>query len=43
MTATRKDDCTTPQAVLHVALELTEKTWKLGFTTGLLASCGETL
>ena len=35
MTATRKDDCTRPQTVLHMALELSEKTWKLGFTTGL--------
>jgi transposase len=35
MSATRRDDSTTPQAVLHMALELSEKTWKLGFTTGL--------
>lgn len=35
MTATRKDDCSTPQTVLHMVLELSEKTWKLGFTTGL--------
>jgi transposase len=35
MTATRKDDCTTPQTVLHMALELSEKTWKLGFAVSL--------
>ena len=35
MSATRTNDFTTPQAVLHMALELSEKTWKLGFTTGL--------
>jgi transposase len=35
MSATRRNDSTTPQTVLHMALELSEKTWKLGFTTGL--------
>ena len=35
MLATRRDDFTTPQVVLHMALELSEKTWKLAFTTGL--------
>jgi len=35
MSATQKSDCTKSQAVLHMALELSEKTWKLGFATGL--------
>ena len=35
MSATRMHDSTAPQAVLYMALELSEKTWKLGFTTGL--------
>jgi transposase len=35
MSATRKDECTRPQVVLHMALELSEKIWKVGFTTGL--------
>ena len=35
MSATRRNDSTAPQTVLHMALELSEKTWKLGFTTGL--------
>ncbi len=35
MSATRIDDSTTRQAVLYMALELSEKTWKLGFSTGL--------
>ena len=35
MLATRRNDCSEPQAVLYMALELGEKGWKLGFTTGL--------
>jgi len=35
MSATRKSDSTAQAAVLYMALELGEKTWKLGFTTGL--------
>ena len=35
MSATRINDCNQPQAVLHMALELGEARWKLGFTTGL--------
>jgi transposase len=35
MSATRTTNCNPPQAVLHMALELGEATWKLGFTTGL--------
>jgi transposase len=35
MSATRMNDCTARQAVLYMALELSEKNWKLGFTTGL--------
>ena len=35
MSATRKSDSTAHEAVLYMALELSEKTWKLGFTTGL--------
>jgi transposase len=35
MPATRKSDCTMPRAVLHMALELSENTWKLGFAAGL--------
>jgi hypothetical protein len=35
MSATRKNDSVTQQTVLHMALELSEKTWKLAFTTGL--------
>jgi hypothetical protein len=35
MSATRMNDCNRPQAVLHMALELGEVTWKLGFTMGL--------
>jgi transposase len=35
MSATRMNDCNQPQAVLHMALELGEARWKLGFTTGL--------
>jgi transposase len=33
-TATHNEHSTTPERVLFVALELSEKTWKLGFTTG---------
>ncbi len=35
MSATRIHDCTARQGVLYMALELSEGTWKLGFTTGL--------
>jgi len=35
MSATRMNDCSKPEAVLHMALELGEVTWKLGLTTGL--------
>lgn len=35
MSATRRSDCSKPQAVLYMALELGEAGWKLGFTTGL--------
>ena len=35
MTATRTHDSTAPQTVLYMALELSENTWKLAFTTGL--------
>jgi transposase len=35
MSATRINDSTVRQAVLYMAFELSEKTWKLGFTTGL--------
>jgi transposase len=35
MTATRTNDCTQTQTVLHVALELGDAKWKLAFTTGL--------
>jgi len=35
MSATRRNDSTARQRVLYMALELSEKTWKLGFTTGL--------
>ena len=35
MSATRKSDFTAQEAVLYMALELSENTWKLGFTTGL--------
>jgi hypothetical protein len=34
MSATRNGDCTAQGPVLYMALELSEKTWKLGFTTG---------
>ena len=33
-TATHNAHDTTPERVLFVAFELSEKTWKLGFTTG---------
>src|SRR2546425_406360 len=33
-TATHNGHDTTPERVLFVAFELSEKTWKLGFTTG---------
>jgi len=33
-TATHKEDGNTPEATLFVSFELSEKTWKLGFTTG---------
>ncbi len=33
-TATHNGQDTTPERVLFVAVELSEKTWKLGFTTG---------
>ena len=33
-TATHNGHDTTPECVLFVAFELSEKTWKLGFTTG---------
>lgn len=35
MSATRTNDFSSPQAVLYMALELGENTWKVGFTTGL--------
>ena len=35
MSATQRRDCTRATAVLHLALELGDKSWKLGFTTGL--------
>lgn len=35
MTTVRKDDSSTPAAVLYMAFELAESKWKLGFTTGL--------
>jgi transposase len=35
MSATRRSDSTAQAAVLYMALELSEKTWKLGFSTGL--------
>ncbi len=35
MSTTRKSDSTVQEAVLYMALELSEKTWKLGFSTGL--------
>ncbi len=35
MSATRRNDSSTRGPVLYMALELSEKTWKLGFTTGL--------
>ena len=35
MSATRTDDCSTRQGGLYMALELGEKRWKVGFTTGL--------
>jgi transposase len=35
MSATRRNDCSARQGVLYMALELSEKTWKLGFSTGL--------
>jgi transposase len=35
MSATRKSDSTAQAGVLYMALELSEKTWKLGFATGL--------
>jgi hypothetical protein len=33
-TATHNEHDTTTERVLFVAFELSEKTWKLGFTTG---------
>ena len=33
-TATHNGHDTTPERALFVAFELSEKTWKLGFTTG---------
>ena len=33
-TATHNSHDTTPERVLFLAFELSEKTWKLGFTTG---------
>ena len=33
-TATHNEQATTTERVLFVAFELSEKTWKLGFTTG---------
>jgi hypothetical protein len=33
-TATHNVHATTPERVLFVAFELSDKTWKLGFTTG---------
>jgi transposase len=35
MSATRNNDSSVRQGVLYMALELSEKTWKLGFTTGV--------
>ena len=35
MSATRRNDSIARQGVLYMALELSEKTWKLGFATGL--------
>jgi transposase len=35
MSATRSNEFTARQGVLYMALELSENTWKLGFTTGL--------
>jgi transposase len=35
MSATRRSDSTARADVLYMALELSEKTWKLGFATGL--------
>jgi transposase len=35
MSATRMNDSIAQQGVLYMALELSETTWKLGFTTGL--------
>ena len=35
MSATRINDSNTTRPVLYMALELSEKTWKLAFTTGL--------
>ncbi len=32
--AIRNEQSNTPEATLFVAFELSEKTWKLGFTTG---------
>jgi hypothetical protein len=33
-TATQNEHGTTPERVLFMSFELSEKTWKLGFTTG---------
>jgi transposase len=33
--ATRVDESTAPEPVLHLAFELGQTRWKLGFTTGL--------
>ena len=33
MSATRRNDSIARQGVLYMALELSEKTWKLGFAT----------
>ena len=41
MSATRKDDSTTRQGVLYMALELSEKTWKLGLIEGDIESAGQ--
>lgn len=35
MSATRTNDSTMPQPILYLAFELGERTWKLGFSTGL--------
>lgn len=35
MSATRKNDCSTSEVVLYMAMELSENIWKLGFSTGM--------